>query len=501
MHSARRVMWWYMISGFAIFVLMAIVGFMMKIEQAQWISYGPGLFYSLMTLHAMGMIAAVALCAMGIIWYVLRSEGTLDERIAFWAYGLIIAGVAGVIVSVLIGQFGAAWTFLYPLPFVGATWPSWATGAFLMGTSLVTIGWTVWCTQIYGCVVNRYGGLRGALAWDYVFNRKRFEAEGKEPPAPPAPQALAAAVVAVDGLLTGAAGMVIGVALLAHWLVPSIIIDPLWAKNVTYFFGHSIANLTIYMAIAAVYTALPKYAKREYHTSVPLVIAWWGTLLFVATAYFHHLYMDFAQFRALQYIGEIASYGAAIPTVTVTIFGAAMLVYRSGMRWSLGSMFLYAGLIGWAVGGSAALLDATVPLNVDLHNTLWVPAHFHTYLLEGVMLFIFGWIFYVLEERSGRISSALTRWVVGGGIFGGGALFLLGFYAAGAAGVPRRYALEPAPGPSMASWASIGVIILFLGIAAVIYEAIRLAYAPRSAAIPPAVTRPAFQPHHEDSAS
>lgn len=495
MQSARRVMWWYMISGFAVFVLMAIVGFTMKIEQAQWISYGPGLFYSLMTLHAMGMIAAVALCAMGIIWYVLRAEGPLDERTAFCAYGLIVAGVLSVIISVLIGQFGAAWTFLYPLPFVGATWPSWATGAFLMGTSLVTIGWTVWCTQVYGCVVNRYGGLAGALGWTYICKHKRTP--GTEPPPP---QVLAATVVAVDGLLTGAAGMVIGVALLAHWLAPSIIIDPLWAKNVTYFFGHSIANLTIYMAIAAVYTALPKYAKREYHTSTALIIAWWGTLLFVATAYFHHLYMDFAQFRALQYIGEITSYGAAIPTVTVTIFGAAMLVYRSGMRWSLGSMFLYAGLIGWAVGGSAALLDATVPLNVDLHNTLWVPAHFHTYLLEGVMLFIFGWIFYVLEERSARISSALMRWLIGGGIFGGGAIFLLGFYAGGAAGVPRRYALEPAPGPDIASWASVGVIILFVGLAALIYEAIRLASLPAAGAVRAPAMRPAFQPHHEETA-
>jgi cytochrome c oxidase subunit 1 len=496
MHNARRVMWWYIISGFAVFVLMAIVGFTMKIEQAQWVSYGPDTFYSLMTLHAMGMIAGVALCAMGIIWYVLRSEGPLDERVAYTAYALTVAGVAGVIVSVLVGHFGAAWTFLYPLPFVGATWPSWATGAFLMGTSLVTIGWTVWCTQIFGCVVTRYGGIRGALAWDYVFHRKQFEAAGKH--APP-PQALAAAVVAIDGLLTGAAGMVIGIALFAHWLVPSIVIDPLWAKNVTYFFGHSIANLTIYMAITAVYTAIPKYARREYHTSVALVVAWWATLLFVATAYFHHLYMDFSQFRGLQFIGEIASYGAAIPTVTVTIFGAAMLVYRSGMRWSLGSLLLYAGLIGWAVGGSAALLDATVPLNVDLHNTLWVPAHFHTYLLEGVMLFIFGWIFFVLEDRSGRITSALMRWVIGSGIFGGGALFLLGFYAGGADGVPRRYAMEPAPGPAIASWASIGAIILFVGIAALIYEAVRLAAAPKTAAVP--TPQPALRPQHEATAS
>ena len=37
------------------------------------------------------------------------------------------------------------------------------------------------------------------------------------------------------------------------------------------------------------------------------------------------------------------------------------------------------------MGGIAALLDATIPVNFDLHDALWVPAHFHTYLLEGVL--------------------------------------------------------------------------------------------------------------------
>jgi mono/diheme cytochrome c family protein len=95
---------------------------------------------------------------------------------------------------------------------------------------------------------------------------------------------------------------------------------------------------------------------------------------FVIIAYFHHMYMDFAEAQSVQYIGEIASYLAAIPVVVVTLYGV-LLVHRSGMRWTLGSMFLFAGMIGWVVGGFAPVLDATIPVNVDLHNTPWVPAH------------------------------------------------------------------------------------------------------------------------------
>lgn len=471
---ARTVMWAYLVTGISIFGLMVLVGTLMRSEQAHLVSFDPGTFYSLMTLHGAGMIVSMALCGMGGLWYIMNRERAMDRSIAWSAYGAIVLGVVCVIVSVLLGHFGTGWTFLYPLPFVGATWPSWATGTFLIGIALVMLGWTLYCVQLLGCVFSAYGGLRGAMGWDLVFHHDAFVASGR--PEPP-PQAFAALIAAVDGIFAVAGGMLVGVALLVHWLDPSVALDPLWAKNLTYLFGHTFANLTIYMAIAFVYVALPRYANREWHTSPVLAVAWWGTLLFVATAYFHHLYMDFVQPRGLQYVGEVASYLAALPPAVVTIFGGALLVYRSQMRWTMGSMFLYAGLIGWLIGGIGALIDATVPVNLSLHNTLWVPAHFHTYLLEGVAQFVLGWIFTMLEAHSTYVSSLASRWIVGTGIFGGGALLLGSWYVAGAASVPRRYAVQPAPGPDIAMWATAGAIALIVGLIVCLIEAIRLARA------------------------
>lgn len=460
----RAVMWAYMLTGIAVFVVMACIGLAMRMEQAQWVSLSAQTFYSLLTLHGAGMITAMVLCGMGGLWYLMYQQRPMDHASAWAAYAFILLGVVCV-VGAVIGGFAAAWTFLYPLPFVGAVWPSWATGLFLWGIAFVTIGWALWCTQILGCVLAAYGGLRGALGW----------ADDKPP------YAFAALVTAIDGLLAAAAGMAVGVALIMHWYHPQIAIDPLWAKNLTYFFGHTFANLSIYMAIAFVYYALPKYTNREWHTSQVLAIAWWGTLAFVATAYFHHLYMDFVQPRAVQYIGEVASYLAAFPPAVVTIFGGALLVYRSHLRWTLASMFFYAGLVGWLIGGIGAVIDATVPINLSLHNTLWVPAHFHTYLLEGVAMFVFGWIFYMLETRAQTYTPVLMRWIIGVCVFGGGALLLLGWYVGGSSGVPRRYAMQPPPGPDISAWASIGAIVLIAGVLLCIIEALRLAFAGNAA--------------------
>ena len=417
LRPARRVMWTYIGTGLAIFLVMLLAGIALRAEQAGWISYDPGWFYSLLSLHGIGMITAMAIAGLGTLWYLVRRETPIDPRIAYVALSFFLAGVVCVIVSVFPGKYGSLWTMLYPLPFVGTYWPSWATGTWLIGNALVMIGFMIWCGQILGALLARYGGFRGMLGIDYVLHRREFEAQHREPPPP---QMFAAAITAIDGIIGSTFGLAVGVGMLVHWIDPSVAIDPLWAKNLIYQFGHTFANLTMYMAVAGVYVGLPLCTKREYHTSVPLVVAWWGTLVFVIIAYFHHLYMDFAQAQSVQFIGEIASYLAAIPVVVVTVFSGAMLVHRSGMRWGLGSMFLYAGMIGWVVGGIGAVLDATIPVNLDLHNTLWVPAHFHTYLLQGVLLFTFGWVFVNLEQRSGELSSLATRWIVGATVFGAG---------------------------------------------------------------------------------
>lgn len=70
-----------------------------------------------------------------------------------------------------------------------------------------------------------------------------------------------------------------------------------------------------------------------------------------------------------------------------------------------------------------------------------------------------------------------TRWAIGLGIFGGGATLLLGWYVAGSESVPRRYAIQPAPGPHIAAWATVGAIVLLAGLAVCALEARRLARA------------------------
>jgi hypothetical protein len=167
-----------------------------------------------------------------------------------------------------------------------------------------------------------------------------------------------------------------------------------------------------------------------------------ATLLLVATAYSHHLYMDFVQPPAAQAISSIASYAAAIPVAVVTIYTAMMLVWGSRYRWTLASTLLYLGFAGWAIGGTGAVLDSIIPFNFRLHNSLWVPAHFHTYLMLGVIFWVMAFVAHLLEAAAGRPASRAATLGAPLLMAAGGYGLVGSWYASGALGVPRRYAVH-----------------------------------------------------------
>ena len=166
-----------------------------------------------------------------------------------------------------------------------------------------------------------------------------------------------------------------------------------------------------------------------------------------------------------------------IPVAVITIYSMAMLVWGSAYRWTLASMLLYVGLGGWAIGGVGAVIDSIIPINFRLHNTDWVVAHFHTYLILCVVVWAFAFLAHLLERNADRTTSRAGRtWTITLILVGGYGLTGTWFLA-GVLGVPRRYAIQP-PGTSGYSLAgSIFALVLALGFLSLCLQLVPLARA------------------------
>jgi cytochrome c oxidase subunit 1 len=369
------------------------------------------------------------------MWYFLSRYVSLSRGILLANLACFLAGVVLVLGGIFLGGFAAAWTFLFPLPAhpLGA-WGPGATASYLLGVLLVGVGFLLLYLDTGRAILGKYGSLGRALGWPQAFGKSTAEA--------PPPAVVASTVVTIINIPAIAVGAVILTISLINTLAPGFRVNPLLAKNLTYFFGHVFINSTIYMGVIGVYEILPTFTGRPWKASRPFLLAWTATLLMVLAVYPHHLFMDYANPRWASVMGQVLSYTSGLPVLAVTAIATLANVYRSGMKWNVTSALLFVSIMGWSVGVIPAIVDGTIAINRVMHNTLWVPGHFHFYLLLGVVTMLFGFM-YFLSSR-GTVASALDRAALATYVVGGMA-FSIVFLAEGAISVPRRWAVHLAP--------------------------------------------------------
>ncbi len=450
-------------AAMVLFGLMGLLGLVLRLQQADLVDLPWATFYEILTLHGTGMIATVLLAAVVGSWYVLnKAMGT--ERVPrgiLATTGLCFAGGVALFLAGILMGFASGWTMLHPLPMKSGG--MWGPSAFLpamAGMLVLGLGGLLYFVRVGVAAARDSGGLARALAWEVVFF-------GKGSPNHPAVLIMTVTSLAATLGLLGLAASVVG--MLLHWA--GLPFDYLLAKNLIYFGGHTIANITIYCFAAAVYASFPRYTGRPWLLDRVVAISWNASLVLVLLAYFHHLYMDLtAQPYFLHIVGLIGSYGAAFPAVVVTIFGALLNVYKASTRWRPGHLFQYGGLLAWVVGGFAAVVDATPAVNFQFHNTMWVPGHFHTYLLLGVVSMMIGMAYYVACDGPSR-SEAATHgkkafWAFHVGGYGLAGTFLL----LGVLSVPRRFTMHPEEVVPLEHLSLVFVLLIAIGLAVASFD-------------------------------
>lgn len=446
-----------MLLGGVVFLLMMIFGLVMRAAQGGMIEIDPAIFYLLLTAHGAGMVGSAALTGAAILWYFASRYLDLRGGIYLGFLGLFLLGVVLILGSIFVGGYGGAWTFLFPLPALsGGAWETGAAVTFCLGYVSIGVGFLLYYLEFGLKISGRYRGLLGGLGWRYLFG-------GSDENLPP-PTIVAASSVLVFNTI----GIVFGAAVLAasivNLLFPSFAVDPLLAKNAIYFFGHVFINATIYMAITAVYEIVPEYTGRPWKTTRVFVGAWAAVVVFVQAVYFHHLLQDVNMPAWTMAVGQIVSYASGIPLIGVTLFSLVAYIRGSGLKWDLPVSLLTLGVVGWSIGVLPAIVDGMVAVNKLMHNTQWVPGHFHTYLLLGEVAMAFGFAAWLVRDNARRVMSGLDKLVFRAYVLGG-ASFALIFLWSGASSIPRRWAVHYTEWQFQSQLASLFALVVVLATA------------------------------------
>ncbi len=427
--SARAGVLTYLGIGALVYVLMMALGLLMGLTQATWLSLPPDLFYEIMTAHGAGMVGISGLASAGVLWYFLRRHVDLSVGIFWTNLAFFLLGVVLILGGIFLGGYAGGWTFLFPLPASGmGQWGAAGAAAYLLGLLSIGVGFLLLYLDFGRAIIARYGSLGKSLGWPQLFG-----GDAGEPPPATVVAATMVLIINIAGILSGAVVLAL---LLVNLFAPEFAVNPLLAKNLTYFFGHVFINATIYQAVVAVYEILPEYTRRPWKVNRVFLAAWTASTVMVLAVYPHHLLMDFVMPTWALIVGQVVSYLGGFPILVVTGWGALTIVHRSGIRWDMVSQLLFLSMFGWSVGVVPAIIDAVISVNHVMHNTVWVPGHFHMYLLLGLVAMLFGFMYHLSGQGARRGIDQLAFWL----FLAAGIGLSLVFLAGGMHSVPRRWA-------------------------------------------------------------
>ncbi|MGI9384805.1 MAG: cbb3-type cytochrome c oxidase subunit I [Methyloligellaceae bacterium] len=369
----------------------------------------------------------------------------------FWFMNL-----GGILFAIaVLGGLKISYAVMYPLPIVGVENGQWSMGLVVLGFSGIALI-LVSVILVYPLQVIKM-----------LFFDKQREDLLLAPRTLRDPGMLGMAMAAFVLLIMGSPLIVVASAVLLalYGILPMAWVtwatDPLVFQFVFYIFAHNLMEAMAIMVVSAVYGTLPLYladGTRKLYSERIANLALWILLLTSVTSFFHHFFTMFPALpAALSYHGNIMSWGTGVGAA-VTIFTVCATIWKHGIRPEPGLMAVLIGFVLYIMDGASAIITSNVAWSFQLHGTMWQSGHTMAVLISMSLMWI-GVLLHHYPVITGRqIDNVLGNWFTA--FYAIGAMGVAwSFLAAGAAGMPRRFAAWNQEG-----WMTYGYLILFFGL-------------------------------------
>ncbi|OGT44716.1 MAG: cytochrome o ubiquinol oxidase subunit I [Gammaproteobacteria bacterium RIFCSPHIGHO2_12_FULL_38_11] len=235
--------------------------------------------------------------------------------------------------------------------------------------------------------------------------------------------------------------------------------------NLIWAWGHPEVYILILPAFGVFSEVVATFSRKQLFGYVAMVYATLAITLLSFVVWLHHFFTMGAGPNVNAFFG-IATMIIAVPT-GVKIFNWLFTMFRGRVTFAIPMLWTIAFISTFAIGGMTGVLMSVPPIDFQLHNSVFLVAHFHNVIIGGVLFGYFAGLTYwfpkifgfYLNEKWGK--RAFYFWLVG---------FYTAFmplYILGLMGMTRRLAYYSAD----TGWhpflivAAIGTSIIALGIA------------------------------------
>jgi cytochrome c oxidase subunit 1 len=237
--------------------------------------------------------------------------------------------------------------------------------------------------------------------------------------------------------------------------------DPLLFQHLFWFYSHPAVYIMILPGMGVVSEVLPCFARKNLYGYTAVALSSFGiaTLSFLVWA--HHMFVAGISMYAAM-IFSVLSFLVAVPSA-IKVFNWTATLYKGSISFEAPMLFALGFVCLFTAGGLTGLFLATTGMDIHVHDTYFVIAHFHFIMVGGMVLAYMAGLHYWWPKITGRMYSEWWAKLAAIVIFVGFFFTFLPQFIVGYNGMPRRYHRYP---PEYQVWnvmSSAGASILGAG--------------------------------------
>jgi len=456
----------YLVTAFVFFVLAGVLAALMRIQLAfpENTFLGPDLYNQIFTIHGTAMMFLFAVPVMDamaiyLVPLMVGARNLAFPRLNTYSYFVYLFGGVMLFVTLLLNSAPDVGWFSY-VPLAGPDYSPGKRADFW--AQLITF------TEVAAL----------AVAVEIVATVFKMRAPGMSLNRIPlfvwAMLVMAFMVIfAMPAVVTSSSFLLLDRLVGTHFYNPAEGGDALLFQHLFWFFGHPEVYIIFVPALGMVSAIITTFTGRPVVGYTAMVLALVATGFIGFGLWVHHMFTTGLPQLGLTYF-TAASMIIAIPS-GVQIFCWIASLWRGRPRFHTPLLFVLGFIAIFVLGGLSGVTLASVPFNLQVHDTYYVVAHFHYVLLGGAVFPLIGGIYYWFPKITGRLmSDALGKvnfWV----LFIGFNVTFFPMHFLGVQGMPRRVYTYPAN----MGWGTLNLIstagaaLLVLGGAVFLYNVVR----------------------------